>query len=99
MIAWQAMAMRCKLGARFNSLYTKSLREARSKYARLVTADARHEARLRQQQTKRYNTLVSSPNSMVLVNISCRMATILNNLTFVNPSRSQMSAIFSEETN
>jgi hypothetical protein len=87
------------LGARFNSLYTKSLREARSKYARLVTADARHEARLRQQQTKRYNALVSSPNSMVLVNISCRMATILNNLTFVNPSRSQMSAIFSEETN
>jgi len=47
-----------QLGARFNAIYTRTLREARGKYAHLVTADAKKEHLLHQKQQRKYNQLV-----------------------------------------
>jgi hypothetical protein len=47
-----------QLGARFNSLYTRSLREARQKYAHVVTVTLQEDPRQYEAQRKQYNTLV-----------------------------------------
>lgn len=47
-----------QLGARFNSLYTGALREARSKYAHVVTVSAEQDFRQYEAQKKQYNALV-----------------------------------------
>jgi hypothetical protein len=47
-----------QLGARFNSLYTAALREARQQYARVVTAKASDDLHGYEAQKKQYNTLV-----------------------------------------
>jgi hypothetical protein len=47
-----------RLGARFNSLYTQSLREARSKYAHVITTSPHEDYRQHEAQRKQYNNLV-----------------------------------------
>jgi hypothetical protein len=47
-----------QLGARFNSLYTSSLREARQKYSHVVTAKPQEDPRQYEAQKKQYNNLV-----------------------------------------